>query len=460
MQTVSIATRFYMRSLVMFPMKTTAKTIFSLMAAGFVLTTINGRSVAQSSETSPEKPLSPQIMKILCERSPLNSRCAQSSNPDSSAGTASGDAPKEDKGEMKGDKKEETTPSTPSESPAPSTVPDPSAPVSAPTSTAPDSSAPASAPMGTTPDPSMPAPATGSPASGGTLPPTGTPSTTTPDPATTAPVESPGTPKPYQSEGDKLSNPVGPSSALPSVPSKISAEPTAPAKPSGSASELASPKKTTAPAVKPSSPDSSKPSSTAAEPASTEKAPAAEVPSSSSPEGVSKPASTEAEPSVPTTAPAAEPTSPGATGGSSSEAPTSGSSVVDVVGSNAKLKTLSAAIKAAGIDETLAGKGPFTIFAPTDEAFAALPPEALKALLKPENKAKLAQLLTYHVVAGKVESKTLKSGDTASVQGQPIAVKVEGSKVMVNDANVTKADVEASNGVIHLIDKVILPSAG
>ncbi len=446
----------------MFPMKTTAKTIFSLMAAGFVLTTINGRSVAQSSDTAPapEKPLSPQIMKILCERSPLNSRCAQSSNPDSSAGAASGDVPKEDKGEMKGDKKEETTPSMPSESPAPSTTPDPSAPVSAPTSTAPDSSAPASAPMGTTPDPSMPAPATGSPASGGTLPPTGTPSTVTPDPATTAPVESPGTPKPYQSKRDKLSNPVGPSSALPSVPSKISAEPTAPAKPSGSASELASPKKTTAPAVKTSSPDSSKPSSTAAEPASTEKAPAAEVPSSSSPEGVSKPSSTEAEPSAPTTAPAAEPTSPGAAGGSSSEAPTSGSSVVDVVGSNAKLKILSAAIKAAGLDETLAGKGPFTIFAPTDEAFAALPPEALKALLKPENKAKLAQLLTYHVVAGKVESKTLKSGDTASVQGQPIAVKVEGSKVMVNDANVTKADVEASNGVIHLIDKVILPSAG
>jgi uncharacterized surface protein with fasciclin (FAS1) repeats len=86
-----------------------------------------------------------------------------------------------------------------------------------------------------------------------------------------------------------------------------------------------------------------------------------------------------------------------------------------------------------------------------------LPPGTLDALLKPENKEKLAQLLTYHVVSGKVESATLKSGDVPSLLGKPITVTVKGKKVMVNEATVTKADVPASNGVIHLIDKVILP---
>jgi uncharacterized surface protein with fasciclin (FAS1) repeats len=253
------------------------------------------------------------------------------------------------------------------------------------------------------------------------LPP-GTPGGTKsePTPVVPAPKDSPAPAKPYKSQGDKLSNPVGPSSALPSVPSKISAEPTSTPKSSGSAAELTDPVK----------------------------APAVGTPSSDAP----------AKPSAPT-APA-ETTTPAPAGGASSAAPTSSGTVVEVVGGNTKLSTLSAALKAAGLDKKLAGKGPFTIFAPSDEAFAALPPEALKALLKPENKAKLAQLLTYHVVAGKVESKTLKSGDTASVQGQPIAVKVEGSKVMVNDATVTQADVAASNGVVHVIDKVILPSAG
>jgi uncharacterized surface protein with fasciclin (FAS1) repeats len=414
-------------------MKTTAKTIFSLMAAGFVLTTINARSSAQTSEPSAEKPLSPAIMKILCERSPLNSRCQQSSTPGGAAMPAGDTAPKD---EMKGGKKDEMTPSTP----APATG-DPTM-------------------------PSTPPPSTGSPSGGGTLPPTGTPV----DPAApTAPVEAPtmapapveapvpGTSKPYQSDSEKLSNPVGPSSALPSVPTKLSAEPSSTPKPSSSASELTDPAKTKAPTAEVSSPTkpaaSSKPTSTASEAAPTEKAPAAEVPSSSSPDAGSKSPASSTEPSTP----AAEPAAPGTP--SAAEAPASGSSVVDVVGSNAKLKTLSAALKAAGLDEALAGKGPFTIFAPTDEAFAALPPEALKDLLKPENKAKLAALLTYHVIAGKVESKTLKPGETATVQGQPLTVKVEGSKVMVNDATVTQPDVAASNGVIHLIDKVILPSA-
>jgi uncharacterized surface protein with fasciclin (FAS1) repeats len=134
-----------------------------------------------------------------------------------------------------------------------------------------------------------------------------------------------------------------------------------------------------------------------------------------------------------------------------------GKTIVNIASSNKKLKTLTAAIKAAGLEETLSGEGPFTVFAPTDEAFAALPPGTLDTLLKPENKEKLAQLLTYHVVSGKVESTTLKSGDVPSVLGKPITVTVKGKKVMVNEATVTKADVPASNGVIHLIDKVILP---
>lgn len=135
-----------------------------------------------------------------------------------------------------------------------------------------------------------------------------------------------------------------------------------------------------------------------------------------------------------------------------------GKTIVDMASSNKKLKTLTAAIKAAGLEETLSGEGPFTVFAPTDDAFAALPPGTLDALLKPENKDKLAQLLTYHVVSGKVESATLQSGDVPSLMGKPITVKVNGKTVTVNEATVTKADVPASNGVIHVIDKVILPA--
>jgi uncharacterized surface protein with fasciclin (FAS1) repeats len=143
----------------------------------------------------------------------------------------------------------------------------------------------------------------------------------------------------------------------------------------------------------------------------------------------------------------------------SSPAATTGDTIVGVASGNTKLKTLTAAIKAAGLEETLAGEGPFTVFAPTDKAFAALPPGTVDELLKPENKDKLAQLLTYHVVSGKLESAALKSGDVSSVLGKAIAIKVENKKVMVNEAKVTKADVPASNGVIHLIDKVILPSS-
>lgn len=257
------------------------------MAAGFILTTITSRSSAQPSPT--EKPLSPQILKILCERSPLNSRCAQSGSLGAS----------------------------------------PSAPVTS--------------------------------SGGGTLP-----------PAQEVP------------QGE-----IMPAAPLP--------EPTAPA---GGGTLPPVPSPSTTPAAPP------------------------EVPASGQP---------------------------------SSEVPASGGTVVEAIASNPKLKTLSAAIKESGLEETLSGQGPFTLFAPTDEAFAALPPEAVQELLNPENKARLAQLLTYHVVSGKVESSAIKAGQTQTVQGQPITLKVEGSQVTVNDAKVTQADIPASNGVIHLIDKVILP---
>jgi uncharacterized surface protein with fasciclin (FAS1) repeats len=131
--------------------------------------------------------------------------------------------------------------------------------------------------------------------------------------------------------------------------------------------------------------------------------------------------------------------------------------IVDVASSNKSFSTLVTAIKAAGLVETLSAKGPFTVFAPTDEAFKALPKGTLEMLLKPENKAKLVKVLTYHVVAGKVMAKDVKPGNVKTVEGSTFAVKTMGGKVMVNSANVTQTDIAASNGVIHVIDKVILP---
>ena len=123
-----------------------------------------------------------------------------------------------------------------------------------------------------------------------------------------------------------------------------------------------------------------------------------------------------------------------------------------------KFTTLVAAVKAAGLVDTLKGPGPFTVFAPTDEAFAKLPAGALDDLLKPENKAKLQSVLTYHVVPGKVMSGDAMKLDSAkTVQGSSIDIKSSGGGLMVNDAHVVKADIAASNGVIHVIDKVILP---
>lgn len=132
--------------------------------------------------------------------------------------------------------------------------------------------------------------------------------------------------------------------------------------------------------------------------------------------------------------------------------------IVDTAVGAGNFKTLAAALKAAGLVDTLKGKGPFTVFAPTDEAFAKLPPGTVEMLLKPENKQKLVAVLTYHVVAGKVMAKDVVTlTEAKTVQGSSAKITVKGGKVMVDAANVVKTDIEASNGVIHVIDAVIMP---
>jgi uncharacterized surface protein with fasciclin (FAS1) repeats len=129
--------------------------------------------------------------------------------------------------------------------------------------------------------------------------------------------------------------------------------------------------------------------------------------------------------------------------------------IVAIAATNAK--TLAAAVKAAGLVETLQGKGPFTVFAPTDAAFAAIQSEVDK-LLKPESKEKLSKILTYHVVSGKMKAADLKDGqELTTVEGGKLKVSVKEGKVTIGGAKVTGADVSASNGVIHVIDKVLLP---
>lgn len=133
--------------------------------------------------------------------------------------------------------------------------------------------------------------------------------------------------------------------------------------------------------------------------------------------------------------------------------------IVDTAVSAGSFKTLVAAVQAAGLVETLKGKGPFTVFAPTDEAFAKLPAGTVETLLKPENKARLQAVLTYHVVPGKVMAADVKAGEQmiGTVQGGKLNVTGSGGGVTVNDAKVVKADIVADNGVIHVIDKVVLP---
>ncbi|MEI7854214.1 MAG: fasciclin domain-containing protein [Planctomycetota bacterium] len=134
--------------------------------------------------------------------------------------------------------------------------------------------------------------------------------------------------------------------------------------------------------------------------------------------------------------------------------------IVDTAVEAGSFKTLAAALKAADLIETLKGKGPFTVFAPTDEAFAKLPEGTVETLLKPENKAKLAAILTYHVVAGKVEAKdAVKLKSAKTVNGASFKISASDAGVMVDKAKVVKTDIQCSNGVIHVIDSVIMPAA-
>jgi uncharacterized surface protein with fasciclin (FAS1) repeats len=135
-----------------------------------------------------------------------------------------------------------------------------------------------------------------------------------------------------------------------------------------------------------------------------------------------------------------------------------GKDIVDTAVAAGSFKTLAKALTAAGLVDTLKGPGPFTVFAPTDEAFAKLPPGTLEALLKPENKAKLTRILTYHVVAGKVTAAdAAKLTSAKAVSGDSLTIAAHGGTVSVDKAHVTKADIAASNGVIHVIDAVVLP---
>ncbi len=152
-----------------------------------------------------------------------------------------------------------------------------------------------------------------------------------------------------------------------------------------------------------------------------------------------------------TSAPAAASSTP------ASSAPAAAGTIVDVAAANPDFSTLVAAVTAAGLAETLSGTGPFTVFAPTNEAFAKLPAGLVDKLLLPANKDVLAKILTYHVVASKVMAADVKDGKVATVEGSEITLSTM-SGVTVNDAKVTAADVAASNGVIHVIDTVLVPA--
>jgi transforming growth factor-beta-induced protein len=134
--------------------------------------------------------------------------------------------------------------------------------------------------------------------------------------------------------------------------------------------------------------------------------------------------------------------------------------IVDIAVADGRFTTLVAAVQAAGLVETLSGEGPFTVFAPTDDAFAKLPMGTLDELLKPENKQKLTDILLYHVVAGKVMAADVVGlSEAETALGEKVMVKVDGGKVFINDSEVVITDIEASNGVIHVIDTVLLPPA-
>ena len=167
-----------------------------------------------------------------------------------------------------------------------------------------------------------------------------------------------------------------------------------------------------------------------------------------------------AAPEEPSTAMAESPAESG------TSAPESPATVVDVAASNDDFSTLVTAVDSAGLAETLSGDGPFTVFAPVNDAFAALPPGTLDSLLLPENQDQLAAVLTYHVVPQEAMSDDLSDGMTVTtVQGQPLTVGVTDAGVTLTDAtgntvSVVQADIEAGNGVVHIIDGVLIPAAG
>ncbi len=155
-----------------------------------------------------------------------------------------------------------------------------------------------------------------------------------------------------------------------------------------------------------------------------------------------------------TATPATTPATAAMTDGTTAAGP---GNIVDVAVLAGSFKTLIAAATAAGLAETLSGPGPLTVFAPTDDAFAKLPAGLVEKLLLPANKATLVKILTYHVVPAKVLAADVKTGDVASVEGSKLSLKAADGKVMVNTATVTTADIMASNGVIHVIDQVLVP---
>jgi uncharacterized surface protein with fasciclin (FAS1) repeats len=138
--------------------------------------------------------------------------------------------------------------------------------------------------------------------------------------------------------------------------------------------------------------------------------------------------------------------------------PTSASTIVEIAAGKSNFSTLVKAVQAAGLAETLSGEGPFTLFAPTNKAFAALPKGTLEKLLKPENRDLLRKVLTYHVVSGDLMSHSLRSDKVTTLQGSSVTLRVRDQGIRVNKANVIKADIDAKNGVIHVIDRVLLPA--
>jgi uncharacterized surface protein with fasciclin (FAS1) repeats len=157
------------------------------------------------------------------------------------------------------------------------------------------------------------------------------------------------------------------------------------------------------------------------------------------------------------------PTAEAATPPPAADSPASTDTITDIVAGNPEFSTLLAAVEAAGLAETLSGDGPYTVFAPTDAAFAKLPAETLDTLLQPQNKDQLTAILTYHVVPAEVTAADVKPGQVPTVNSAPFTVAIDGQAVEITDgqgnqANVTDTDIDAANGVIHVIDAVLLPA--